>query len=547
MVTPETPEPAAPGRSRLGAVLLGLAGVSAGVVALYTLTRPDTPPTAHPSTTTTAVSSTTTPSSSTTTIGFVPEGDPLVFEHVEVEGFPIAVLQNDAGELILVREPADRSDVDFLVSSDGLTWESLDTRLPEGSQVHGGTATASGLILHGHDASGAPTLWISEDGRSWIESVVDPDGGWYVAAVAAMPDLTYVLGYADATRSLDRILQRRVGNSDIGYQYFAAEGALPTHVVVQGPMAIPLAVYSLEELGIDPELWASNQPRARVSHDGIEWRAAQVPSEAGAESLFGRDGEVWAVGYGSFGPRLFSTTDGESWTDHGPTPSYLVQPWRGGLLTIVDDLQVAVSPDGRSGSRTSIHRFFVEPTHWFVSQAAAADGGIALLAEWFSIPGEGPTEEPETIEVGFQGMRFRVAPDTLTIFDSDGTVLASTPRMSTNLAPNLSFDPEQGEITFTSLSDGEPLVTLTLEDLAVLEAIVDERLGTPPVEEKTVLLTSPDACTWTAQELTLPDQGLHWIAIHGTRLLLMVGARSHQRSETQLWWADLPQGTATEC
>ena len=130
---------------------------------------------------------------------------------------------------------------------------------------------------------------------------------------------------------------------------------------------------------------------------------------------------------------------------------------------------------------------------------------------------------------------------------SDGsTVLASSSLWSATVDPNLTYDPEAREVSFTDPFDGQVVVTFTLDELADLELAANEKLGRPSLGERTVLLTSPDACTWTTQELTLPDRNINWAAIYGDRLALSVGSR-FSPGGPQLWWANLPKRGSGNC
>ena len=122
MVTPET---SGPGEQSTGSarwkVPVALLTAVAGTAAVFALTAPDPAPSAETSTVTTVAA----PAAPTTTIEFIAQGKPLEFDVASLEGFPMAIMDTEAGELILTQGTTLRQGavtIQNLVSSDGLSW-----------------------------------------------------------------------------------------------------------------------------------------------------------------------------------------------------------------------------------------------------------------------------------------------------------------------------------------------------------------------------------------------------------------------------------------
>ena len=450
------------------------------------------------------------------------------------------------------------------MSSNGFDWQSIANGVDPSSSIEGGAQTSTGMMLYGQGASGLPTVWTSEDGHSWHESVVDPEGGWYIVSAGASPELTVVAGAADRSRLLREALVERLG--PIGAR-FRMDNYRVTRVTVHGPLGIPLAAYAVEDLGFDPSQFSDVLDRTvvRAQTAGGEWVEGSFVNESIPERLLDRgDDGLWTVAYEGFGPRLFHTTDGVTWIDEGPTRGYMISPWRDQLLVMTDQLEIGTSPDNRNWSMRSIRQHLPDSSDWFPLMGAG-DGGVAIVAQSFNFPSvpEETDHQGTDVEITHDGRTIRVSDSALTIFDADGAVVASASLWADTIDPNVSFDPERGEVTFTSLAEGKPILTLSLEELTEIEDLIARERPHSGLPHRWVLLTSPDACSWTVQELEIGERRVAWISILGDRIALGVvgsipdpvragdrlvpGHNDHPGSSTELWWADMPQEIDEEC
>lgn len=556
MVTPETSgagEPKRPKRPK--AVALAMMGLAAGLVALIGLTQPDPPPTAE--TTIPTVTTVAAPAAPTTTVAFVAQGDPLEFEVVEPDGYPLALMESDAGEILVVQGDSEADGIVGVrarVSRDGIAWENRGEPIGPPNRIQGATVTSAGLVLYGQDGAGDPTLWISKDGRSWNRSVVDPDGSWEVFALGTTSDLMLTYGFSSAWTELERLIRDRFGASDWQFQTVYQEDEGLPEVVIHSPLGIPLAKYTVSELGMDPERFDQSDPsRIRATTDGLEWYDASLPEVGYQGELFeGHDGELWSVRHEDFTTRLFSTTDGLTWRERGDTGASNAQvfPWRGGLLSISADMRFRTSTDGGDWSdRTALRQLFAAPWDWYPQAIHAKDSGIALVAT-STVPRteeQLPADEG-TVVVERDRFAVRISPTLITVFDTDRvTVLATIARWTTTLTSTVSFDAEAGTVTIHRGPESEPLVTFTIDELADIEA----QITPPPVPwvNRHVLVTSPDGCSWTSQELALPSPSMqvYSTVIVGNRLALTVGDVVEADAPAEIWWAELPEANGQDC
>lgn len=435
-----------------------------------------------------------------------------------------------------------------LISSDGLSWVPVGDPIGPPNQIFGATATGLGLAAYGQDGTGAPTLWISEDGRSWTTKTIDPEGRWPVYEVGAIDGLIVVSGYSSPWSELDAAVTERFG--EFVSRTPVWDGQREPEIVLHSPLGLPLARFTVSELGFDPvqfvqaedqEVWATT--------DGVKWYPARLPIQGYPANFFsGSGGELWHVRNEDFTTRVFGTIDGLTWTERGEVPASGAQmlAWRENLLSISPDLRVQISADGQEWAMSSLREIFTEPTAWYPQLLAVGDQGVAIVAHLARTNTQEHTN-PDDVIFEHQGREVRITPSLVTVFDSDRqTVLANVARWTDVVTSTVSFDEEARTVTIHRGPGGEALVTFTFEELAELETESEVEHAMEYPDTLQVLLTSSDGCNWTSQELALPDPThlVYSAAIVASRLALAIGDSFGLETDSQVWWAQLPDPTA---
>lgn len=551
MVTPDTTEPSGPrpvGRGRMvvaAAVLVAAGAIIAGQ------TEPSVP---GPNDTTGTTDTTIALITPTTTVAFVTQGDPLQFETMDLDGFPLALLETETGEIVLAQgevQPEGITAVRIYSSRDGLSWRHLSDPIGPPNRFYGASVTDLGLVVYGQDGSGNPTLWISEDGRSWTTSTIDSGGDWRVYGVGATEDLVLAHGFSSAWTRLDTVVRERFGETGLRYQTLH-EGDNEPRILLHSPLGLPLEEFTMAELGMDPaEFEEPDKDEVRATTDGVEWYEATLPHTGYIAGLFeGHDGELWTVRQEDFTTRLFSTTDGLTWRERGDAGASAahILPWREGLVSISPDMRIRTSADGVEWATVTLRDLFTAPHEWYVQPLSASDAGIAVLAQRLLRGPEQFDPEETTIVFEREGRVVRITPSLVTVFDSDRqTVLVNVARWSSVPTGSVSFDEDGRTVTIHRGPGGEPLVTFTVDELAELETESHLLAANRQQDSQTVLMTSRDGCAWTTQELVLPDPTWHVYSgvLVGDRLALSVDTLSEPGMAAQLWWASLPEPNHT--
>lgn len=501
----------------------GLFAIIAGLLAVSVLTQPG-----PASTTTTA------PAGTTTTAAVVPGGELLAFETMGLDGSPIVIAPVPTGETVVVVASPDGS-VEAMATTGG-PWEHLPSPVEEGAVVAAGATVPDAVVLHGHDASGATAIWLSRDGRSWQKAVVDPSGRRSVVGVAGGGALIFSWGLEDGWRLLDAALVERMGPAGRRYQLFS-QGDGPAEVLAQSPLGLPIGRFTLDELGVDPADLETGVQWAMASRDGVEWTEAALPDDRFPSSPFaGDDGRVYDIDVEGL---LLSTGDGLTWVEEAVigAPGIVIQPWRGWLSHGPDPILWA-SRDASAWREIDLGPLFAEPELWKLGGVAAGDAGLAVVAMQQSAIGE---PRPATVEARYGQHLVRVTDAAVEVAAPGGETLVSIPRTAVAPDPRVSFDPAAQEVTIGD-DAGTPLITLSIEELGRLEdKHEDAAMGAAP-EIASALLTSPDGCAWTTQELGVgPGRTIHDVRIVGARVFLVIGG-TFRLDRTELWWADLPAG-----
>lgn len=547
-VTPDTPEPDRPKAARNRGPAIGLLGLAA-LVAILALTQPDPPPVAEATTTTIGR-----PSSPTTTIAVIAQAEPLRFQAVDLDGIPLAVGETRDGEMVVIRSRFTHlgfEEADVLISRDGLSYEPIAKAVPSGSRIYGAQIGATGMFIHGQDRSGAPTVWRSEDGRSWTSSVVEPEGRWPIYTLGVSETLLLALRYSDSMTEVQEVVADRFDGLPIEYEFSSSSGG-PTRLIVRSPLGIAVGSFTLEELGLPADLLdAPGTPKVRASTDGVEWYDATLPFPPSGEMFQGDDGELWAPAYDDFTTRIFSTTNGIEWTERADlrrSGSY-VQPWRGGYVSASESLELGLSTNGLSWHRTSFRDHFTNPGEWNFNTLAAGEGGLAILADRYNrgIRSGRGVEEPY-VDFEREGLLVRVRPERVQVFGDDrSSPLVELGRWTDVVSPNATYDPGSRELTIHHGPDREPLLTLTIDELIEMEFEAIDEMSFEDLQQ--VLLTSSDGCAWTVQELDLPSKSYTFMTeVAGDRVVLGVGEFFRTGGRGQLWWAPLPEpGDPSNC
>lgn len=540
-VSPDRPDEETPSK-RGNRLAIGLLTLAAGAVAIVALTQPDPPPTADSATTTTLV-----PPTVPTTIAFIAQGEPLRFQTVDLEGIPLAVGETTNGEMVVIRGLVGSrgiEEVEVLASRDGESFEPVAQPTPRGSRVTGARVGATGMYVYGQDPTGAPTVWKSEDGRSWSTSVVDPEGRWQIHSVVATETLLLAFGYSNAMTRMEDAVADRFDGLEVAPGPYSTSGE-PTGIIVWAPLGIAVGSFTLEELGLPADLFDSDgTTEARAFTDGVGWFHATIPHPATGAMFAGDNGELWAAAHEDLTTRIYATTNGVDWierADLGRSGAYM-RPWRDGYVAVSQSLELSMSTDGRRWERTSLRDHFTNPREWY-STIAADEGGLAILSNHYTRGIDpGPDSGPPFVDFEREGLLVRVWPELVEIFGDDrSNPLVRLGRWTDGASPSVSYDPGSQVLTIHHGPDHEQLLTFTVDELADLEREADLQTAFPSEEQ--VLLTSPDGCAWTVQELQLPSRSYTFlIEVVGDRVVLGVGGFYRTGGRGQLWWAQLPDG-----
>jgi hypothetical protein len=513
MVVPDRPEGPPPRRRLTPWSALALAALAVGAVAvLANQTAPDLPETTDP----TIVA----PAAPTTTTDLLIRGKPIdLLRPLTLDGgrTPLGVAER-GGAIYLFTSTGVAPDgmprgLTLLVSADGVRWEGGFSGLGQEDSVHGVASTAGGFVAYGRSGPYSQlTFWTSADGRRWDPSPVrGPHPGWRPFGFAATERMRLVWGSSgsgsDPWVMLEDALRDRFGDLADGISHYS-DSTGNHRIVLSAPLGIPLQQLTLEELGLDPDIFDLPGDwyfEVQASRDDGPWVSMTVPDGASPAHWFtGPDGEIWIMSYDDRGgTRLFSMGPGYVWHDRGTLPPNTgwVEAWRDGLIVMTHyPHDVLISGDGTDWSSTGVSELFDLRHHYDMGRMAVGEGGIAVVAHRQQVTRQSGPPTPPVVELEHSGYLIRVTEAFLSVL-RPGTieVVLRVPLYSDIITPSVSYDPDDRTVTFANQVTGEAYVTLTLDELADMEQELWEQQHPEAFDSRIALITSPDGCNWTSQ------------------------------------------------
>jgi hypothetical protein len=299
------------------------------------------------------------------------------------------------------------------------------------------------------------------------------------------------------------------------------------HFTLYGPLGMPIAAVSAEELDLSEEdqemitealsAHDDNTPEIWVRQDDSDFRRATIPEASWIDRIGTTpDGEVIVHGWGSMGAISWSTTDGVDWEElPRPSHQYLDERWGETLIAPSSSgaISVLMSPDGEEWEDIGPVENFPGSIQWWTAALAAGPGGIAMSIEgWDDSPQPSPTPRDShlvritnrdgTLSIDQQSSRY-----TLETRDSTYT-------WSFTNRDGIEFDLDTAMLRFLDPESGEPLTSFPLEDImnAQREAFSVEREDT---NRYGVFAFTSDGEDWTIQSMEdlSPDYFIHLLAV----------------------------------
>jgi hypothetical protein len=280
-----------------------------------------------------------------------------------------------------------------------------------------------------------------------------------------------------------------------------------------GPVGWHLAAVSGDELGLTEEeeksitdsYFGDGDATADlwIREGDSDWQRTAIPDAHWIDRIATTPtGEVIAHGWGSLGPRSWTSTNGLSW-EAAPTPTnhYLNERWDDNLVAPDPNggPSIRVSSDGQEWEDIGPADSFPDQFQWWTSATAAGPGGIAT-----TIVGSDETSRPFERTTDPEGVRLTNEDGTLIIGSPSGKYTLEMPDETYHwLASTLDgveVDLDSRSLRFLDPETGDPLTSFPLEDIYQAQA----ELFTIDLGDSTgyaVFAFTSDGAEWTIQSL----------------------------------------------
>jgi hypothetical protein len=556
--------------------------LAAGVLALGALTTPEETAAPEPSTTTSTVEELETPIDlDNFTVDQIAVGEPLRWELTDSfdDTFPHSIVVHDGTVYLFGSDSGlwddDSGGLRAWRSTDGVTWESLGQTIGLEHKIGSVTSTAQGLIALEIGSHEGFTIWRSEDGIRWIPELVPVETGneyatVYPRAVGATEEMVVVAADIDldALRFIESRLPDSMGagieTGNFGWDTRLSDEGVTVVFTFHGPLGIPALSVTSDEMGLsdeevrwltqgyapseDDSIWGA---RTWVRSDGdTKWTLGDIEGVAWVESISVTPGDPPLVfAYGSSGLATWASLDeGLTWERQPVTGQHphLAEPWGDRFVRMHSNwLDVLVSDDGETWKTTGLDSLFPSTIGWGAGPLAAGTGGIAVGIEGWGEQNE-PVQVPEPTTLMRDGV-------TLTIDIEHGNIELESAELKSTWAlfgqtppQNLSIDLANRILTFLEPASGEPLLSMTFDELEEIEA--DYWNGHQQGAQHQAFAFSADGAEWTVQAMEqVIGEGsrVTELAVIGDRVVALVLDssaiyRSNQVPGFEIWTAPIP-------
>ena len=444
-------------------------------------------------------------------------------------------------------------------SLDGAGWESLGQVIGPPHLIVNVSSTAQGLLALEAGRSGDPArVWLSEDGILWTPSDLPiAESGYQVITwpmAAGATDRLLVVAASDQF-DIGRLFEERLSEltgspldlSKLGVNW----DLLPDDIrfTIWGPLGIMIYQATGTELGLTEEererIRTGMTPEATVrvlsNWDDTGWQDGTIEVSWIDSINPAPDGALVVLGYGSYGPRTWSSHDGLTWEETGPPEGpYQITPWGDRLIGVADNgrPETMVSADGENWEATGLVDHFPLGLGWGPNHLSAGAGGIALTVEaWLGSPAFSGSTQP--LEMARNGHVFT--------FDLNNAVIrldeADTSLTWSQSSPWIEGDLFARTITLLDPETGEAMATFELDELTELE----QRYWSPIREPQhhVAFVFSPDGSNWTIQDTSSVFGETAWISdleVTESRVIAVVanGDGYPEASGFEIWTAAIP-------
>ncbi|HEX6299517.1 MAG TPA: hypothetical protein VF148_03535 [Acidimicrobiia bacterium] len=543
MITPDhREEPRRRRPSGTIATAVGLAATLVGGLLLASLTSPD--PEAIEAATPTSTTSTTLADveppidPDNFSIEQIARGEPLEWESAlrVVEGYPIELLSHDGYLYLFATEVPnfsgfERGGLRAWRSRDGIRWESLGQVIDDSHMIGSVSSTGQGMVALGSE-SGRPGLgiWISEDGTDWIAHEISIEGTPHLTTIypntaGGTDDLLVVSGFVE----IDYLAPLREKLGEIAaYGWGADVIAGELLYTLYGPLGLPLAAVSGEELGLSDED-QETITEAVSSFDDVtaeiwvrqgdsNFRRATIPEATWIDRIGATpDGEIFVHGWGSLGASSWSSTDGVDWEElPRPSHQYINERWGDALIAPSSSggISILMSLDGEEWEDIGPAENLPGLIQWWTAALAAGPGGIAM-----SIEGWDDSQQPFPTPMGSQPVRIANGDGTLTIdHQSSRYTLETIDRTyiwSFTTQDGIEVDFETPSLRFLDPESGDPITSFPLEDIVDAQGDVLTMEREAVTNRYGVFAFTSDGEDWTIQSMEDlgPDDFIHLLAL----------------------------------
>jgi hypothetical protein len=471
-------------------------------------------------------------------------GDPLDWESSlrVVEGYPLALVEHDGLYVFATEAPNfsgfDTGGLRAWRSNDGIAWEPRGQVIAERHTIASISSTEQGLVALGSQPGHSGfTVWRSEDGSNWEPEEVALENAnemttFYPTAAGGVGSLLVVAG--DVQVDWLAPLREKLGET-VDYGWGVEVVGDEIQFTLYGPVGWRLAAVSGDELGLSEEerdvikdfysgigddtadLWIKDGDSA--------WQRTVIPDAHWIDRIGTTPaGEVIAHGWGSLGPRSWTSTDGLNW-EAAPPPAhpYLNERWGDDNLVAPNPNgghSVLVSSDGLEWEDIGPADSFPAPFQWWTNAIAAGPGGIATtITGW-----DESTQQPFERTTDPDGVRLTNEDGTLIIGSQSGKYTLEMGDQTYHwLAAQLTgveVDLDTGSLRFLHPETGDPLTSFPLEDIYEAQAELFT-LDLVNSSEYHVFGFTSDGVEWTIQSLDDFGSGntFNLLAVTGTHVV----------------------------
>ncbi len=446
------------------------------------------------------------------------QSGPLVWEQAQagVGSLPLGFATLDSDVYSFASSELTRSGrvrgVTAAVSQDnGLTWKQLGEILAPPAEVQRVTTSNDRLVAAGV-VGNEVTVWESTDARAWSATTLDTVPEGHAVEVVALEAngsnvVVFTRSIQDPFRQVAEALEARPELAGVSY----SAGWTPSTVYALGPLSMVLASYSGPELGLDLQTMSLgvDEPRQRgwAREGSGPW--VQIDRDLGAierAEAFGREG-FRAVGVEESFTRAWESPDGRNWIPDERTRPQALQ-WHLGADALAlnrwgDRWNFSFRKAAGAWQELELFDILPDSANWLMTDLAANATAIAI-----AVSGNSKQLEPATTTgvLSVDGYQLRLDNEAWEIVVSKDNDELSRVRLGLGSATQpFTVDLEANTVTFLVSRGGDPLVTVTVDELATLEDTAPRYFRQSVLPPR--VLVSTDLTTWSAGRVDASTEG----------------------------------------